>query len=110
MIFNCFEVFPVFDQPDLKAPMKLTVLTHENWIAIGNSPEKRYNFESEEGEQLIADCSWMVPFFLTKKEVVTEEEEKKEVEVLCKLSVVEFQKTMKISTYLYALVAGAYII
>jgi aminopeptidase N len=34
-------VFPVFDQPDLKAGMKLTIITHEEWVAVSNAPEKR---------------------------------------------------------------------
>jgi aminopeptidase N len=32
------RVFPCFDQPDIKAPMKLTVKTHYDWVAISNEP------------------------------------------------------------------------
>jgi aminopeptidase N len=38
--FNCHRWFPCFDQPSIRAPIKLQVLTpHEEWKVIGNSPK-----------------------------------------------------------------------
>ena len=45
LIFNCYEVFPVFDQPDLKAVMKLQVITHRKWKSISNSKEKLFSID-----------------------------------------------------------------
>jgi aminopeptidase N len=36
--YGCNRVFPCFDQPDLKARMKLTVVTPEFWNAVSNEP------------------------------------------------------------------------
>lgn len=38
-VFHCYHVFPVFDQPSLKAKMTLAVTCPEDWSAVGNSIE-----------------------------------------------------------------------
>jgi aminopeptidase N len=34
------EIFPCFDQPDLKAPIELTVSAPDNWTVVGNTLER----------------------------------------------------------------------
>lgn len=36
-------MFPCFDQPNLKAKMQLTLTVPDDWIAVGNEKETRYN-------------------------------------------------------------------
>jgi len=36
--YGCNRVFPCFDQPNLKAKMKLSVVTPMDWAAISNQP------------------------------------------------------------------------
>lgn len=40
--FHCFRVFPCFDQPNLKAKMTLSLTIPQDWIAVGNEKEVRY--------------------------------------------------------------------
>ena len=51
--------------------------------------------DSPEGIDSIGDVNWMVPFF---------------EEVECTLQVYVFKETPKISTYLFALAAGNYLV
>lgn len=36
--YTAHRVFPCFDQPNIKAPMKLALVTSSDWIAISNQP------------------------------------------------------------------------
>jgi aminopeptidase N len=36
--YAAHRVFPCFDQPDLKARMKIAVVTPEGWTALSNQP------------------------------------------------------------------------
>jgi hypothetical protein len=66
LIFNCSEVFPVFDQPDLKAQMTLKILTHKEWVAVSNSPEEGiFEYDSEEYLNHLknSEVQWMEGFF-----------------------------------------------
>lgn len=92
LIFNCFEVFPVFDQPDLKAEMKLRVITHHDWIAISNENIKPLDYE--ETLTIMSDYYWIV-------RLMSDEEELGHPAVLY-----EFEETPRISTYLFAVCAG----
>ncbi len=85
----------MFDQPDLKANMKLRIITHRNWNAVSNSPEESFPLDTEQGRDKATDVMWMVPFF--------EEAEGT-------LQVYVFKETPKISTYLFALAAGNYLV
>ncbi|PJJ60467.1 M1 family metallopeptidase [Hymenobacter chitinivorans] len=38
-------VFPVFDQPDLKASFKLTLNIPNEWVALANAPQDSINYE-----------------------------------------------------------------
>jgi aminopeptidase N len=93
LIFNCFEVFPVFDQPDLKAKMTLTIITHSKWVALSNEREQKNlipaDLENKSGSL------WMVDFF--------------SLEDRQDLALYEFDQTKEISTYLFVVVAGPYL-
>lgn len=39
LIFHCWAVFPCFDQPDIKAVLKLRLLTPEDWAVASNGKE-----------------------------------------------------------------------
>lgn len=109
LIFHCWAVMPCFDQPDLKAIFKLVVLTHPDWIAVSNAPEKQeflYHLSkpndpspsqknSNEREQFISgiDASWMLDHFLQDEGV----------------KVVEFEQTEPLPTYLYTINAGQFV-
>ena len=90
--FHCFRVFPCFDQPDLKAKMSLIVMCPEDWKAVSNAIETRYNTATGKHVLECAGIEWFLPFY---------EDESK-------VAVNEFEKTAKISTYLYAICAGPY--
>lgn len=53
----------MFDQPDLKAPMKLTVLTHDDWVAVSNSSEVKREIEDSRSLMEEKDFKWMLEFF-----------------------------------------------
>jgi aminopeptidase N len=90
--FFCHRVFPCFDQPDVKAPLKLTMhcpLTE--WVAIGNGTLKeKHDFETEEAQKFISDNSL--------EDLVGMESG----------SIHFFNETPAQSSYIYALMAGEY--
>jgi aminopeptidase N len=59
------RVFPVFDQPDLKAKMSLTIACPRDWKAISNSLEKRYDHANKEGARVLErhGIEWFINFF-----------------------------------------------
>lgn len=106
LIFHCWAVIPCFDQPDLKAVLKLVVLTKESWVAVSNAPEKKvFLYDPNAGddgsdpditekEELLAkyDATWMLDHFLAED----------------RIKVVEFEETEPLPTYLYTINAGEY--
>ena len=78
--------------------MSLTVLCPQDWQAVSNGIEKRYENcnEGEFNESLPtverAQIDWMFDFYEDRNHV----------------AVCEFEQTPKISTYLYAICAGPY--
>lgn len=36
--YSAHRVFPCFDQPNLKARMRLTITTPSDWVAVSNEP------------------------------------------------------------------------
>ncbi|WP_453983933.1 aminopeptidase N [Brevibacterium casei] len=77
------RVFPVFEQPDLKAPFSFTVLAPEHWTVVSNSPTPTPGDASE----TFADL---------------DEEE------TAGMAVWQFAPTTPISSYITAIVAGPY--
>lgn len=51
--FHCNKVFPVFDQPDLKAKMTLVVTCPSDWKAVSNSIERRFEKACTQGKLVL---------------------------------------------------------
>ena len=88
-------MFPCFDQPDLKATWILTALTPQDWTVISNVPsadEDMYGDQQRQGE------------FGEIGNIFGENVEDK----LLNTKLFFFSESPKISTYLYAIVAGPY--
>jgi len=93
--FHCFRVFPCFDQPSIKAKMTLTVTCPKDWSPVSNGIETRYEYsDNKKGQHVVErnNMQWFFDFYDKEQEV----------------SIVQFEQTPKISTYLYALCAGPY--
>ena len=99
--YDCNRLFPVFDQPDIKAVLDLTVVAPEEWVVLSNEYE-----EEKEGHKF-EDIASLSKFNLDKDTIdvlVNNYDIKSKKYVLHK-----FKPTPKISSYLYALCAGAYV-
>ncbi len=104
--FDCNRVFPAFDQPDIKAKMKLYVLAPEEWIILSNE------YEDESTRDLIVKNISKTDFENRFKVLFNENE----IDFLFALNDInsknylfhEFICTDRISTYLYAICAGPY--
>ena len=99
--YDCNRLFPVFDQPDIKAVLDLTVIAPEEWIVLSNE------YEEEKEGFAFTDPNSLSKFNLDKDALdilVNNYDIKSKKYVLHK-----FKSTPKISTYLYALCAGAYV-
>eukprot|EP01022_Parablepharisma_sp_SALTPOND_P000908 TRINITY_DN105231_c1_g1_i1.p1 TRINITY_DN105231_c1_g1~~TRINITY_DN105231_c1_g1_i1.p1 ORF type:complete len:787 (+),score=120.32 TRINITY_DN105231_c1_g1_i1:524-2884(+) len=98
-IYNCFEpffankAFPCFDQPDLKASMRLCTITPEKWLVITNE----YYEEIYPGREALSGKLKAVKFPEFLLNLINEP---------CTLRV--FKPTEEISTYLYSITAGPY--
>eukprot|EP00823_Brevimastigomonas_motovehiculus_P003198 TRINITY_DN1936_c0_g1_i3.p1 TRINITY_DN1936_c0_g1~~TRINITY_DN1936_c0_g1_i3.p1 ORF type:complete len:764 (+),score=245.19 TRINITY_DN1936_c0_g1_i3:44-2335(+) len=74
--FDCHRMFPCFDQPNLKAPLSLTVRAPKEWLVVANSAHVKEGIV-DDGK----DANYSLHTFATTK---------------------------KLSTYLYACIAGPY--
>jgi len=83
--FSANKVFPCFDQPDLKATFDLKVEAPKEWLIASAAPEKKIKA-------------------VAPQPVKGGEEELPETRIW------EFQKTAPISTYLFSIVAGPYMV
>lgn len=74
--------------------MTLSLTVPEDWIAVGNEKETRYNNAEVDGKRVLEKfgTDWFLNFYSDKS----------------KVAAYEFDKTPKISTYLFALCAGPY--
>lgn len=90
-------VFPVFDQPDLRASFRLRVVVPHDWNVISNQVESPNRTESDkpEVEKILARVS--KSFNQTK--LYNGIENKK---------FIVFERTDAIATYLYAMIVGPY--
>ena len=96
--YDCHRLLPCFDQPDIKAVLKLKVLAPKEWRVLANAFEKSISdFKSDdELNNFNLDEN-------TKKHLVINHNIKsKEYKLYI------FEDTPRISTYLYALCAGPY--
>eukprot|EP00826_Nyctotherus_ovalis_P035906 TRINITY_DN3129_c0_g3_i1.p1 TRINITY_DN3129_c0_g3~~TRINITY_DN3129_c0_g3_i1.p1 ORF type:complete len:563 (-),score=125.85 TRINITY_DN3129_c0_g3_i1:905-2593(-) len=95
--FFANKAFPCFDQPNLKAALRLITIAPSHWSVIGN--------EYEEADVELDKA--LDPFRVLEKHNVPQEE-------IAGLSRVDggrlkiFRETPKLSTYLYAMIAGPY--
>lgn len=55
--FFCNRIFPCFDQPDIKAPLSLTVYCPDhNWVAVGNGKfRERFDLKTPKGKELVTN-------------------------------------------------------
>jgi aminopeptidase N len=94
--YDCNRLFPCFDQPDLKATLTLSVVAPKEWIVLGNE------YENENKDLTSTELDDV----LNQKEKALLLEENN---ILSKnYHYYKFNKTPRISSYLYALCAGPY--
>jgi aminopeptidase N len=80
-------VFPMFDQPDIKASWQLDVLAPKDWAVISNEFEKEASVDDRLKLDSMKDLGKLLGKDFDGK-------------------FTRFRRTPKIATYLYALVAG----
>jgi len=63
--YHCFRVFPCFDQPNLKATMRLSLTLPQDWIAVSNEKERRYQSAVKEGKRVLDKhgIAWFLAFY-----------------------------------------------
>jgi len=92
--FFCHRFFPCFDQPDIRAPLKLSVISpQKEWNVIGNGVEKSraLPLAETEAQKTLADLDLLVPEGGSDKGWLW-----------------DFEESPPISSYIYALCAGEY--
>jgi len=87
-------VFPCFDQPDLKAVWTLSVLTEEEWAVISNEHDKLVEERAASLNEAVAQASAL---FKDSADLA-----------LQKPKAHIFRESDRISTYIYAIVAGPF--
>jgi len=104
--FDCHRVFPCFDQPDMKAKMKLYVVAPSEWTVISN--ELECNTTRDLSVRNLSKNDFETKYELKFSDIETEfffvENDIHAKDYLFH----EFNLTEKISTYLFALCAGPY--
>ena len=96
--YDCHRLIPCFDQPDIKAILKLKVLSPKEWRTLSNSYEKSISdFKSNEELKNFNLDENSINHLVNIHDIKSKE---------YKLYI--FEDTPKISTYLYALCAGPY--
>ena len=96
--FDCHRVLPCFDQPDIKAILKLKILAPQEWRVLSNSYEKSISdFKSNE------ELTHFNLNEITINHLVNNHDIKSK-----NYKLYQFEDTPRISTYLYAICAGPY--
>ena len=96
--YDCQRLFPCFDQPNIKAILKLKVLSPKDWKVLSNTMEKK-NIDFKKNEQLT--------IFNFSEEYINHLVEKHKISTK-EYTLYTFEETPKISTYLFALCLGPY--
>ena len=98
--YGANRVFPCFDQPNLKAKMKLSIVTPKNWAAISNMPALNEDFLDKNKYKLNAKFEHAPSKDMLEKylENINEEEVKMTL----------FDYTQYLSTYVYAVCVGEF--
>lgn len=94
--FYAHFCFPCFDQPDIKATMKLRSFSPGEWKVITN----RFESDTTNSEEVYGNLLRQIGCPLDVKDRFTEEDNK---------VFRQFETTDVISTYLYAFVVGPYV-
>ena len=96
--YDCNRLFPVFDQPNLKAILDLKVIAPKEWIVLSNAHEKEiFDFKIENCKEKVALCPESLKHLFETHSI-----ENKNYHMYI------FNATPRISSYLYALCAGPY--
>ena len=96
--YDCHRLLPCFDQPDIKAVLKLKVLATKEWRVLANSYESNItDFKSNEELKNYNLSEDSIKHLVDVHDIKSKE---------YKLYI--FEDTPRISTYLYALCAGPY--
>ena len=96
--YDCNRLFPVFDQPNLKAVLDLKVIAPKEWIVLSNAHEKEIiDFTVEKCKEKIPLCPESIKHLFETHSI-----ESKNYHLYI------FNATPRISSYLYALCAGPY--
>ena len=96
--YDCHRLLPCFDQPDIKAVLKLKVLSPKEWRVLANAYEKSItDFKSNEDLKDFNLNEESLNHLVDIHDIKSKE---------YKLYI--FEDTPRISTYLYALCAGPY--
>ena len=96
--YDCHRLLPCFDQPDIKAILKLKVIAPKEWRVLANAYEKSISdFKSKEVLNNFNLNEESINHLVINHDIISKE---------YKLYV--FEDTPRISTYLYALCAGPY--
>jgi aminopeptidase N len=95
--YHCHNLFPVFDQPNIKATLDLTLVGPKDWVLLSNEYEKStLDLNSNEALDLLKNLTGDEKTFLVSSIK----------DLNYKIS--PFNTTYKISSYLYAICAGPY--
>ena len=95
---ECQRLFPCFDQPDIKAILKLKVLAPKEWRVLSNAYESSiFDFKSNEQLKIFNFSEDSIKILVDIHKIISKE---------YKLHI--FEDTPRISTYLYALCLGSY--
>jgi aminopeptidase N len=92
--FHAHRVIPCFDQPDIKGTMTLSTVVPKDYVSLSNSHEEEEYTNEENPDQCRV-------FFEENDFLVV-------IDDLGSHRVTKFSKTPKISSYLFAIIAGPY--
>ena len=96
--YDCNRLLPCFDQPDIKATLKLKIIAPKEWIVLGNSNEESiFDFKDENQLTSYNLSNEAINHLVTVHDI-------KSKNYHCYV----FAETPRISTYLYAVCAGPY--
>lgn len=100
--YECHLVFPVFDQPDIKATIDFTLTGPNDWVLLTNEYEKwikELDCEDADVKTILAGLKDHEKDFLFASIAAADQ----------KYHMAAFNTTSKISPYLYAICAGPYV-
>ena len=96
--YDCHRLLPCFDQPDIKAILKLKVLAPKEWRVLANAYEKSISeFTSNDNVSQFSLDENCINHLINAHDIKSKS-----------YNLYIFEDTPRISTYLYALCAGPY--